>query len=48
MLTTAIVFICIALILLGTAAGKPLGWIAALFAVVAIGLTLLGRVHGFG
>ncbi len=37
--------LCIAAILLGTAVGKPLGWIAAALAVVALILVVLGLVR---
>jgi hypothetical protein len=41
----AIILICIALIILGVALGKPYGWLALGFAVVALLIVTLNLFH---
>ncbi len=41
----AFIFICIALILLGALASKPIGWVVVVLSVIALLLVLLGGVN---
>ena len=36
MLLLAIIFLCVAVLVLGVAAGKPFGWAAAALAIIAL------------
>jgi hypothetical protein len=43
----AFILLCIAVIVLGVAAGRPYGWLALGLAVIALILTTAGWPHGW-